>query len=379
MKAVAFAQQVCEDEARRQVQEWVEGEMPANTRAAYESAMNGWNTWCAQRSIKADEFEPVWMSLYLRGLSEQEKAKSTISTFISAVRKHRQWNEDEKDPTQDRLVVAAYDVAMKKAPQPNPKLPLTWEMVCAMAANVLDKKGGIAAVRDMAMVVLMHTALLRASEVVSLNDADVWMYEYDSPSSGKTIRRRMIKLLIKRQKNDQEGKGEIRQVSTRWGIQGESVEAAMRQACPALWLAFYLACRAAGKRVDPPVDWNGMKVEQHSSGMEQLMLARQEGAMRYADGGSASPLFTSCTGKGGRLSAQTPNGRVKGMVNGIGLNGDLYGSHSARAGGATEAMRGGSDLLAVKEHGGWRSNAVEGYIRRGDDEKSAVTNYVRRS
>ena len=53
------------------------------------------------------------------------------------------------------------------------------------------------------------------------------------------------------------------------------------------------------------------------------------------------------------------------------LEGD-FGAHSLRSGFATQASRDGVSALAIKRHGGWRSNVVERYIQAGSKWDEAV-------
>ena len=76
------------------------------------------------------------------------------------------------------------------------------------------------------------------------------------------------------------------------------------------------------------------------------------------------------------LSTSTPCGRVKLLVEAIGLDSDLFGSHSGRSGGATAAAAAGVELRLIKKHGNWRSDAVFAYIRDSVADLLAVSNAI---
>lgn len=379
LASVENAVAVVREETERRTREWVERAAPANTTVAYKSALTGWKKYCETKPCKASDYDPVWIAAYLRQMSEEGKAESTIGLFLSAVKKDREW-EDGPDPTQHKLVVKAASAASKLAPPPNPKLPLTWEMIRLFAAKEASKEGSeakVVGVRDVCLVLMSFTGMLRSSEVAALDTNDVWIATRDSLTSGEV---RELKVFIKKHKGDQKSMGEMRTLTTRFGM-NESVTQALHAGCPALWLSWYNACRGANKRVPPPVDWSGVVAvaSERASQIEEILLARQEAKLRRDANGAASgvPLFVTEAGK--RMSSSTPNGRVQAMIVGLGLGlcGKLYGSHSNRSGGATAANTAGSDPLAIKSHGGWKSNTYERYVRQDAQTKGAVTSYVR--
>jgi hypothetical protein len=73
-----------------------------------------------------------------------------------------------------------------------------------------------------------------------------------------------------------------------------------------------------------------------------------------------SRLGTWGSGKGVRFSDIASI--IKRAAADIGLDGDLFSTHSLRAGGATYLANQGVDILTIKFLGRWKSNAVERYI-----------------
>lgn len=89
---------------------------------------------------------------------------------------------------------------------------------------------------------------------------------------------------------------------------------------------------------------------------------------------------------GGAMAKSTPCGIVQRMVeqaNNIALREegieekwgapDVYGSHSLRRGGVTEARASGVDMLEIQRHGRWKSMAVWGYVGPTDAQRLMVT------
>jgi hypothetical protein len=76
-----------------------------------------------------------------------------------------------------------------------------------------------------------------------------------------------------------------------------------------------------------------------------------------------------------KMSADTPNGRLKVMLRGIGLIEDevkKYGFHSCRRGGETRANEVGISTYLLKRHGNWKSDTVFVYIDDSIEQKRSV-------
>ena len=54
------------------------------------------------------------------------------------------------------------------------------------------------------------------------------------------------------------------------------------------------------------------------------------------------------------------------------IDASLYGFHSLRKGGCSEAARKGVELLLLKRHGNWKSDAVFFYIKSSLEERLSV-------
>ncbi len=73
------------------------------------------------------------------------------------------------------------------------------------------------------------------------------------------------------------------------------------------------------------------------------------------------------------MSPKSLNHIVKANIVGLGVDPKTFGSHSLRAGGATEAATKGVDTYLIKRHGRWKSDAVYLYIHDTIKEKLKVS------
>ena len=127
------------------------------------------------------------------------------------------------------------------------------------------------------------------------------------------------------------------------------------------------------------------KNDAERKGHERLVIERDAGVnlcmvrqMREYIGTVATeqrgePLFPVQT-ESKRMSASTPRWRLRPWPDQVGVeNPTLYGFHSLRAGGATEAARAGVHERDIKAHGNWKSDAVRVYIRPSLEDRLAAS------
>ena len=92
------------------------------------------------------------------------------------------------------------------------------------------------------------------------------------------------------------------------------------------------------------------------------------------------PMSQWARGVGPPLASTTPTHIVRKRLGQLGLTTEAlskYASNSLRKGGATRANS-GINLLAVKRHGGWRSDAVEKYITTSMSEHWKIVHSILR-
>lgn len=186
----------------------------------------------------------------------------------------------------------AREVAKKKIPLERDPLP-----VAAVHQYLLNEQNSACKRRDAALVALGIRGMRRANELCNLRMEDV------------TFREGMMMVKIRRQKNDQLGRGLTL-----------FIERTHSASCPVMLMEEYLKLRG----------------EDHGW------------------------LFLSVDGR--QLSTAAVSSIVKRVADVAGVKG-RFSSHSMRIGGATAAMEGGMTKEQIKAIGGWSGEAVERYMR----------------
>ena len=174
-------------------------------------------------------------------------------------------------------------------------------------------------------------------------------------------------------------------VGTALGLRGDDLTG--------LWTVHVVPLKRVGNTLVPGTwdDYEAARIYINSSKMDQfwkgasVILSSNDprsprtalGALRrwilvYAP--AHGPLFPSLAGrsKGGEIKTATVAGRLKRALSETGTNPTGFGSHSMRAGMATEAWRAGVDDRLLKQHGRWLSDAVQTYKRPDLLEQASV-------
>jgi hypothetical protein len=205
-------------------------------------------------------------------------------------------------------------VIKENTPPPVSKLPLTLDLLKRVAKNAPDTFRGL---RDKFMMVLMTAALLRGAEAMSLDRKDVFP-EVIVDANGK--QRCILWVII------------------------ESPTKANRNATARETVVVGIAVDPA---VCPIKLWG------------EYMAALEK---KYPNG---KCLFPNPSNGGKRMVSTTPCGIVQKALARLHdplIDSSLYGGHSCRRGGATEAARKAVNMRLLKRHGRWKSDAVYLYI-----------------
>lgn len=194
------------------------------------------------------------------------------------------------------------------------KLPITPELLRAMF-NRLSQQGDCnwLAARDACFYLLAWFVMLRAGEALALSWGDI------------TVSPEGLQLYVAFSKTDQRGDG-----------------------------AVTLLGKLPGSDIDPVAAYN---------------------TWRAAAGTSTGPVF-SAKGGGRAVVKDTMRSRLQRLLQYMGLSQDqakLYGLHSLRRGSATAAVRSGSSLRMVMEHGRWTSDCVREYVYADETERWGMT------
>jgi site-specific recombinase XerD len=306
--------------------DWLADHANTNTKKAYETYQKQWLAWLRDNEVAQAEVAPEHVVCWMKELAERELAANTINKVaLSAVADLYRYCE-EKSPTRHAMVTAAKKAVGKIAGPAKQKKPLTRQMLMEMAdvnlaamhTNFAASKDNTLLARDVFMVLLLFTALLRESELVALKPDDVW--EEKLLVGGKEVNTLFV--YVEKSKTDQERRGHTIVVA----------QADDPRICPVGWFRVWSQLRS-----------------------------------------KTAPYLFHREKSDEQLARDTPNGRVKFMLEKIGVDSTDYGSHSGRSGGATAAAAAGIEVRLLKKQGGWKSDAVFGYIRESAAELAAVS------
>jgi hypothetical protein len=176
-------------------------------------------------------------------------------------------------------------------------------------------------VRNVFMVILMFSAMMRSDEVVSLRPGDVWLDTYEGEE--------VLFVFIEKSKTDQARNGHT-------VLLGQAKNGAL---CPIFWFKMF-----------------------------QIWATT-----------TASALFHQADPKKGGLAAPSAGKILKGLLKLAGVDEvdvKLLTSHSCRIGGATAAAAAGVNLRLIMRHGNWKSFAVFLYIRDCMQDRLSVSKAI---
>ncbi len=259
------------------------------------------------------------------------------------------------NPTHAALVADAAKAGAKRGRPSRHREPLTRGHIQKMAAICHTHK--LSAVRDLFSILLAFRGFLRGGEVMALGERDVELRELErdesalapapalsaaavasaaaaaaAPPPSDAVPRAVLVVYISSSNTNPQAQREPEFRCGETVIIGPDRDAAI---CPIAWYRRYLALRSAdlkGQAATPPLFYSS-----------RARAARDSGAF---------------------------NETVKRWLSLIGVDPRLFGEHSARAGGATEAARLAVDLRLIKRQGRWKSDAVFIYIH--DDTSSML-------
>jgi integrase len=305
------------------------------TRRAYRSAWAGYVAWCRDLGREPLAGDPETIAMYAVRRADAGCALSTIRVDLAAIRTAHLLAGVPLDLRDARLAPVLEGIARTKGARPQrqatPAVPdVLRAMLAALGADPIPGKDTLLA-RDRAMLLLGFGAALRRSELVGLSIGDVTVV------SGRGLR-----ILVRRSKTDQQGKGQEVAV---WANPAEP------GFCPAAALEAWLA---------------------HRHQAVDLQDADSEAAR------AERPLFCGMT-KAGRLTGAALSDKavvrlVKQAALAAGLNPARFSGHSLRAGLATAAGDAGAGLAELMRQTRHRSTDVAlGYLRPADLWRNNVT------
>ena len=279
-----------------------------NTIRAYAADWDHFKAWCDTYRVVSLPAAAETVALYItdlaEGITDYKASVATIQRRLVAI-SQRHKAEGCEVPTQAQAVKSVMaGIRRSVGVHQDKKLPILTEHIRSWAAVL---PAGVTSIRDRALILLGYAGAFRRSELVAL---DVSNLEFTK--SG-------VKVTIKRSKTDQDGAGYVKAV-----YYGSDPAV-----CPVLALQ----------------DW-----------------------LKFVQSG---PLFRRVWQNGRvdttRLSDKVVDLVVKDLCQSIGLDADLYGAHSLRAGHITQAKINGAADTDIMRQSGHKSMAVfAGYIRDAD-------------
>ena len=276
-----------------------------NTERAYASDWADFSAWCERAGRRALPATSDSVQLYLMELAGLGRLPATMSRRVSAIReRHRAAGLRTPIDEDVREVLLGLRRKLGAAPK-HAKAALTIADLRRMLKRVPDDLRGA---RDRALMLVGFASGLRRSELASLNLADV------------RFERRGCVISLGRSKTDQEGEG--RDVGVHKGRH--------RETCPVAALRAWIMERGP---------WPGAlfaSIDQHGSLRRRSMDSAQ-------------------VAEAVKLAAKR-----------VGLDPDLFGAHSLRAGLVTAAGGNGVGTLAIMSRTGHRdAKVVQRYMRPG--------------
>jgi len=301
------------------------------TRRVYRSAWRGYESWCRALGRTPLSGDPELVAMYATHRAGQKVAVSTLRVDLAAIRTAHLLAGIALDLRDPRLAMVVEGITRSRGTRPAkqaaPAVPDVLRLLlCACAPS-----GGALGARDRAMLLLGFSAALRRSELVALRLGDV-----------ETVPGRGIRLLVRRSKTDQQGRGQEVAI---WANPSEP------GVCPLATLDAWLSHRQAARDLD-------------GAAPESLRRDR--------------PLFCAVT-KAGRptgaaLSDKAVARLVKATAARAGLDAERYSGHSLRAGLATAAGQAGAGLADLMRQTRHKSTEVAlGYLRPADLWRNNVT------
>ncbi len=277
-----------------------ESQSPA-TRRAYRTDIRAFETWCAERGVRAIPAEPEAVASFLAHEAQRGLAVSSISRRAAAIRLfHRA--AGHATPTESEVVRSTLrGIRRTLGVAPKQKKPLTSELLLSLLEHIPDSLRGK---RDRALLLLGFAGAFRRSTLAMIEVEDL-----EEVADG-------LRVQVRRSKTDQEGQGAVVPI-----VRG-------RTACP----------------VATVNDWMA------SAGITTGPIFRRMGRGERVFPQALTPFSI------GQV--------VKRYVKAAGLDSSEFGGHSLRAGFITSAVENGASVfrtMDVSLHR--RVETLRGYVQ----------------
>jgi integrase/recombinase XerC len=137
------------------------------TLAAYGKDLSGFSAYCDNHDIVPEKADPHGVQHFIADLSAEGIASVSVNRALSSIRGFYRWlirtGKREDDPSAN--------IRNLKTPKALPAF--LWEGEMAAFARLPEKEGILWPIRDKALIMVMYSAGLRISELVSLSVQDL--------------------------------------------------------------------------------------------------------------------------------------------------------------------------------------------------------------
>ncbi|MCL2265062.1 MAG: tyrosine-type recombinase/integrase [Treponema sp.] len=156
------------------------------TLEAYGNDLLRYANYCGNRGITPEKAEAYEVQQFIADLSAEDMAATSVNRCLSSIRGFYRWmnrfNKRQDNPC----------YALKNIRTPVRMPEVLWENEMADFASLPEKSGILWPERDKALIMVMYSAGLRISEVVSLNRANISPSFDEAKITGKGDKQRYV-------------------------------------------------------------------------------------------------------------------------------------------------------------------------------------------
>jgi integrase len=357
-------------EALARVLDAVEASTAAATKKAYRSDWQRFAGWAGRRRFPPLPAPPAVLAHYVTeaaaeqtGVGKWRYAPATLTRWVASINQVHTAAGLDPPGRNETVRRALSGIRRIRATPPNRRAPLLLADIRTLMISIAETAAawpaGVAARRDMALLLMGFAGAHRRSELVALTLADVTLH----PTDGLHVR-------LRRSKTDQEARGTVKALP--YGRDPVTCPPCAYVRWRQILHAWDTAADGAGRRAVLPVLRRQAATAAGSGGEEDepvLHCCRSTRLPEPVD--PARPLFPAVH-KTGAIGSRAMSGdaiaeMIQRRAAAAGFTPgqvDKLGGHSLRAGFVTEAFRAGSDAHSIMRQTGHRSPVMlEVYAR----------------
>ncbi|PRX92267.1 tyrosine-type recombinase/integrase [Allonocardiopsis opalescens] len=342
----------------------------ANTLRAYRADWVAFSAWCLREGRTALPAEPVDVAVYLAAAADTARpdgtgwafAPATLERRAAAIAAVHAANGLPAPTRADVVRLTLRGIRRSRHARPHRKRPVLLHTLQALLAVRPEPgwPGGVARARDTLLLLAGFAGALRRSELAALTFDDIELHHDHRTGDPLLIAR------LRTTKTDPDGRH----------AQQVALPAASRPAtCPVCAYAAWARLLEIHRDRGTP----GLRAHLAQVGPDPAVHRCHAFTGTPLADRTSRPLLPAVD-RHGRPAPRAMSGRavadlVKRYAHRAGLDPDLFGGHSLRAGFATQAALGGAGDREIMRQGRWTNpRTVHGYIRTADPlDDNAVT------